>query len=305
MDIAFNIDDNYVMQCCTTIVSVLHNNPDTPITFHVVGSGLGSASKARLQEVVEGRGQRVCFYDIDEERLSAYSLFDQSGHISMATYYRLFVADILPASIDKLLYMDCDLVVDGSLAPLWNTDVSPYAVAAVEDMWSGKADNYSRLGYDAAYTYFNAGVLLVNLDYWRRHHVARLSSAYVVEHAGKLKFNDQDVLNGLFYDKKLLLPFQWNVQDGLLRKRRKIRAEAVPQLDRDLQQPVIIHFTGHRKPWNFDCISPYRSLFFRYLDMTPWQGTRPVYPLKWRVKTVVDGVLYALRLKPRKYRSIT
>lgn len=304
MDIVFNIDDNYLMQCCTTMVSILHNNKDGQISFHVISNGLTNESRLKIEQVAEAYHQQVFFYVVNPEAMSDYEIFDKQGHISMATYLRLFVADILPKRLHKIIYMDCDLIVDGSLAELWNTDVEGYALAAVEDMWSGKADNYVRLGYNAADTYFNAGVLVVNLDYWREHNVSQQAAQYVAMHAGQLKFNDQDVLNGLFHDSKLLLPFRWNVQDGLLRRRRKIRSEVISKLDQELENPVIIHFTGHRKPWNFSCLNPYKNLFFKYVDMTEWRGFRPIVPLSWKLKTGLDSILYALKLKPRKYRNI-
>jgi lipopolysaccharide biosynthesis glycosyltransferase len=305
MDIAFNIDDNYIMQCCTTIVSILHNNKKSAVRFHVISNGLTDESMSKIKQMVVNYRQQVFFYVVEPEMMSDYEIFDRQGHISMATYLRLFVSDILPEQLHKIIYMDCDLIVNGSIAELWETDVENYALAAVEDMWSGKADNYVRLGYDSADTYFNAGVLVVNLDYWREHNVSQQAADYVASHAGQLKFNDQDVLNGLFHDCKLLLPFRWNVQDGLLRRKRKIRPEAVQSLDEELKNPVIIHFTGHRKPWDYICLNPYKELFFKYVDMTEWKGFRPITPLSWKLKMAVDSVLYALRLKPRRYRPMS
>ena len=67
----------------------------------------------------------------------------------------------------KIIYLDCDLIVEQQLSKLFNYDIGRYPIAAVEDMWSGKDDNYERLGYDRKYGYFNSGVLLINLDMWR------------------------------------------------------------------------------------------------------------------------------------------
>lgn len=303
MEIVFNIDENFIMQCCTTMVSIMHNNQKEPIHFHVISNGLTSASQSKIRDMAESYEKQVFFYVVDYDKLSDYELFDKQGHISMATYLRLFVSDILPAHLHKVIYLDCDLIVDGAIAELWNTDISGYALGVVEDMWSGMADNYVRLGYDAVYSYFNAGVMLVNLDYWREHKVSQASARYMAAHAGKLIFNDQDVLNGLFHDNKLFLPFRWNVQEGLVKRRRRIRPEAVAQLDEELKNPVIIHFTGGQKPWIYTCRNPYKCLFFKYLDMTPWKGLRPVPTLLWRLKMGLYSVLSALRLKPRKYRK--
>lgn len=213
--IACNIDDNYIMQCCTTLVSVMYNNRNEQITFHIIAEFLSNEAKSMLTEEVEKYNQQIHFYAYNlNMNLSSF----KSAHISLAAYLRLFVADILPVEIHKILYLDCDLIINDSIKDLWETDVTSYAVAAVEDMWSGKANNYTRLEYPQEDTYFNSGVLIINLDYWRNAHLSKASLEFAEKYAEKLIFNDQDILNGLLHDRKLLIPFRWNIQDGFLRK---------------------------------------------------------------------------------------
>lgn len=192
----------------------------------------------------------------------------------------------------------------GSIKELWDTDLGDAAVAAVEDMWSGKADNYTRLDYPKADSYFNAGVLLINLKEWRRMDFGRKSVDFLLHGGKELPFMDQDILNALLHDRKRWLPFRWNVQDGLLRRRRKVNPDSVPVLDEELKHPVIIHFTGHRKPWHYYCLNPYRELYFTYVDKTQWRGKRPAVPFSYRLKRMLDEVLTALHLKARRYRDI-
>lgn len=129
-----------------------------------------------------------------------------SAHISLAAYLRLFVADIIPENIHKIIYLDCDIIVNGEIRGLWDINIAEYAVAAVEDMWSGKPCYYERLNYSSKFTYFNSGVLLINLDVWRSSHIGQVSMEYAIKHASSLIFNDQDILNALLHDKKLLIP---------------------------------------------------------------------------------------------------
>lgn len=298
--IACNIDENYIMQCCTTLASVMYNNKEEQISFHILANDISQKSKKIISDEVEKFSQDVFFYDILDKDIESYSIYG-NGHISMATYYRLLVADMLPTNIHKLIYIDCDLVVNGSIKELWDIDVSCYAIAAVEDMWSGKSDNYVRLSYPQEDTYFNAGVLLINLDYWRQHQIGQVSMEYAKKHEDSLVHNDQDILNALLHDKKLLIPFRWNIQDGFLRNKRRIRKQALPRLLKELEHPVIIHYTGHRKPWLYYCLHPYQKLFFKYLDMTRWKGERPDIPLSWKLKVATDKILYSLHLKAKKY----
>ena len=119
----------------------------------------------------------------------------------------------------------------------------------------------------------------------------------------ELVFNDQDVLNALLHDKKLFLPFRYNVQDGFLRRKRRIRPEAIPDLEKELLHPVIVHYTGGKKPWQYKSRHPYKGLYFHYLDMTPWKGERPDVPFLYKVKRMVDRLLYVLQLAKPKYRK--
>lgn len=298
--IACNIDDNYIMQCCTTLVSVMYNNRDEQITFHIISSNLSEKVKETISKEIAEYHQYVSFY-IYKANATLPSF--ESAHISSAAYLRLFVADILPQNINKVLYLDCDLIVDGKIKELWNIDISSCAAAAVEDMWSGKKNNYQRLAYPEKFSYFNSGVLLINLEFWRQHNISQQSIDYASKHSQNLIFNDQDILNALIYDKKKLVSFKWNVQDGFLRKKKKLRTESLPKLLEDLKHPVIIHFTGHRKPWLYLCLNPYQELFFKYVDMTKWKGTRPNIPVSWKVKSLIDRILYILHLKVQKYDS--
>ena len=296
--IACNIDDNYIMQCCTTLVSVMHNNRDEQITFHVIAESLSDKGKEQITAEVEKYNQQVVFYSHSlNKNLPAF----ESAHISSAAYLRLYVAEILPQDIHKVLYIDCDLIVNGSIKDLWDIDVSSCAVGAVEDMWSGKDCYYERLEYAKDFTYFNSGVLLINMDYWRQAHISDVAMDYARQYADRLIFNDQDILNALLHDKKKLIPFRWNVQDGFLRRKRRIQSHSIPSLLEELKHPIIIHYTGHRKPWLYICLSPYKNLFFKYLDMTAWKGYRPQVPLTWKWKTWVDAILYTTHLKAKKY----
>lgn len=304
MNIVCNIDDKYVQHCVVMLTSLFENNQWEKHSVYIISGQLSTISQKKISDWVVGKYKHdIYFYVVGEEILDGCKIYGES-HISMATYYRIFLESILPSNLAKVLYLDCDLVVVGSLEEMWNTDISNYAVACVEDMWSGKLDNYTRLHYDSSYSYFNAGVLLINLDYWRKIGFEKKASLYIKEHIRELVFNDQDVLNALLHSHKLFLPFRYNLQDGFYRVKRKIRKEASDHLDLELQTPVIIHYTGSKKPWDFDSLHPYKVAYFKYLDMTEWQGERPKIPCSYLVHKVIMQVFYFLHLAPRKYNAI-
>ena len=111
-------DNNFVQHCIIMVVSVLTNNPGTEV--YVLTDGLTPKNEQILYEEVENKGGKLHICVIDDEKISALPLSKDKGlsHISKATYYRLMISDLLPVA-DKAIYLDCDIVVNGSLKELY------------------------------------------------------------------------------------------------------------------------------------------------------------------------------------------
>lgn len=164
--IACNIDTSYVKYCIVMLTSLFENNQNVSFHIHVITEDLSNECRSQMVEFVENKyHQRVEFYYVDMDLVKDCPRYAEGSHISLAAYYRIFLGNLLPLKIHKVLYLDCDLVVVGSIEKLWNTDLKTFAVACVEDMWSGREEIYTRLHYPSSDSYFNSGVLLVNLDY--------------------------------------------------------------------------------------------------------------------------------------------
>ena len=301
--VACNIDSNYVKYCAVMLTSLLDNNNDSRIHIHIISSCLDEGDMAVLRAIVTDKyGQQLSFHFPPENLLESCRV-DEGGYISLATYYRVFLGSILPEEVKKVIYLDCDLVVNGSIAEFWQTDISDVSLGCVEDMWSGRPESYARLNYDYAFSYFNAGVLLINLERLRSTGFEQRAVEYLKEHVNELVLYDQDLLNALLHDDKKFVAHRWNVQDGFLRRRRagRMPAESVARLEKELLHPVIVHYTGSKKPWHYKSQHPWKNLYFRYLDMTQWRGERPVMPFGYKMKLAIDRALCACGLKKHKY----
>lgn len=301
--IACNIDASYIQHCSVMLTSLLENNKTHRFTIHIISAPLAPEPENELKKITEKYPAHLEFYYPKQKILKECPPFVDS-YISYAAYYRCFLSLILPPDISKILYLDCDLIVRKDVGALWDTDISAHALGCVEDMLSVLEDHYTRLNYPKDYSYFNSGVLLINLDYWRQNDIHLQVNRYVAEHHGQLRYNDQDVLNALFYDKKVFLPFRWNMQDGFFRRRRRIRRSCWEELDETMKDPDILHYTGSKKPWHDKSVHPYKSEYFKYLDLTSRQGWRPAADRKSRFVNNINKLLVALRLKKRKYRKI-
>lgn len=301
--VACNIDSNYLRYCTVMLTSLFDNNSGQDIHIHIIGSQLTDGDRSELREVIEGKyGQKCSFYAPDDRLLSLCRV-DEGSYISIATYYRVFLDRILPDDIDKVIYLDCDLIVNGPIKDFWNQDISQVSVGAVDDMFGGLPSSYQRLHYPSEYGYFNAGVLLINLAKLRKDNFSARASEFLKQHVTELVYYDQDVLNALLHDDKKMLPLRWNVQDGFLRRRRvqRMTPASLEKIDSEIKETVIVHYTGSKKPWHYKSQHPWRHLYFKYLDMTRYRGERPSAPASYRLLSGINRMLELLRLRKRRY----
>lgn len=301
--IAFNIDGNYVRHCAVTMASLFANNPDEAFCLHIVTGGLADADERTLQELAGAHGSSVRFYVPAEGQLDGFTIRKFSDRISMATYYRCVLSDLLPDTLDRVIYLDCDILVLDAIRPFWEMPLDDAGVAAVEDIGADDAPRYEVLCYPMADSYFNAGVLLVNLDYWRRHNVPQQCVDYYRAHPERIVYNDQDILNSLFHSCRRLTGIRWNMQDAFYRPLPKFDDAWRSAHEQDLLQPAILHFTN-RKPWEYDNQHPLRHLYFRYQELTPWRGTHPLRSPLNRLRRFVRLLPFRLGLRRPKYISL-
>lgn len=265
MDVVCAADNNYVEHCIVMLTSLLANNRDREVTVHLLSDAISDAGIASIERAVRSFGGAFRAYPIDAGMLAQCPI-RPTDHLSLATYNRLLMAEILPQEIDKVLYLDCDIVIEGSLRELFETPLEGYALAAVEEMGCSRPDVYERLGYDPQYGYFNAGVLLINLDHWRRIGSVKLFFDYIAANRDRIVAHDQDVLNALFRAECLHLDCRWNVEEAFYHRAVLKRLGFGRDLRRALLRPAVIHYTWKPKPWDPDCKHPFRIAYYRWLE---------------------------------------
>ncbi len=284
MDIVICTDNNYVMPAGVLICSICENNVTEKIRFHIiVDDAFLEENRQSLFEEVLRYNQEICFHHIDKNLYSSFpiGLKGQLRHLTFAAYYRLFLGRILPPSIKKVLYLDCDIIVRHNLAELWNTDIEEYAVGCIADQGEGSIIFYNRLRYPQHLGYFNSGVLLINLDYWRNYNLLEEFLDFLKKYPERALTFDQDVLNYVLRHRKKCLPLKYNVQSGFLCNELNISWEYEKELEEAINSPCIIHYIDIMKPWIKGCDHPYKSEFFKYRQLTKWRN----YPLqKLRIK---------------------
>jgi len=253
--IALASDNNYAQHLGVTLISILENKTsDNNIFFHILENGLSQENKEKIISISHKYKSELKFYNIDNGKIKN---FPESGHLSKATYLRLFIPDILPLEIEKILYLDCDLVVLKDLEPLYETDLNRKALGAVKDV---KSNEIIRIFfYKNLQSYFNAGVMLLDIKIWRDSNLVQRAAEFINEYKDKLSTADQDVLNCLFENDWLELPSIFNMD----MKHKNINSLPSPET-------VILHYSDKIKPWSYLYCGRNKKYYFKYLRKSPW-----------------------------------
>lgn len=260
--VAFAINRRYVRPLGVTLTSLLLNTPG-PIEAFILSADLETLPEPLLTLQARFPRLKLQLVPVDFRRLDSLLMNPELEHISRETFFRYLLPDLLPAH-RRVLYLDADTLVCGSLRTLWELPLEGFYAAGVPDDFNIRQGHPNALGLDQpGEHYVNAGVLLLNLEALRRDRVAdrlfRLSSERV------LRFMDQDAINLVFRGRIRPLPERYNVtSDSLRRKKHRFRGH-----------PTILHFTSRWKPWR--CSFPfgawryqaYQRLWERFAGLEP------------------------------------
>lgn len=280
--VVFAADDNYVPQLATTLYSAMAN-ADSSRFYDVVvlQRNITWDKQQRLKNFFTQKFDNMELRFINVDRLvSGVKLSTNNEHISVETYYRFLIQAVLPF-YDKVLYLDSDIVINGDIAELFDTQIGNNLLAAVHDidflgnlnMKDGKRLKYNQeiLGMKNPYEYFQAGVLVLNTKAMREQHTI----AQWLDFASNPDYiyNDQDVLNVYCEGRVQFLDWNWNVMHDCANRVANVFSfapnNAFDAYQKSRQNPLIIHYAGFEKPWkNPDC--DFASYYWRYARQTPF-----------------------------------
>ncbi|MDA9004069.1 glycosyltransferase family 8 protein [bacterium] len=266
-------DDNYAYPLGVMFVSLLENTacPESVALF-IIDGGISQIKKDHLIRTIASYNASLTFLDVNSE---LYADFPTVAQISAPAYYRISIPDLFGSSVKRAIYLDCDLIVQSDVTDLWQADLEGQAIAAIENISSS---TYRQSGL-AQEDYFNSGVMVIDLDYWRAHGLPEKIRAFKVEHPELICTNDQCALNGVLRGQWKRLPIRWNHQSGLYRNSEQIkRLKHQNEWEAAVFSPSIIHYVGWAKPWITPCHHPLRQHFFHYQGVSGLPMTRVTSP---------------------------
>lgn len=298
INILCTTDDNYAPYCGVMLTSLFETNADNTINvFILIERPLHKKNSVRLVKLGEKYGNIVQFILVDDSFLRKFDLIGPDQRLLLSTFYKLYATELLPESMSRVLYLDDDIIITGDLSQLWKIDMADKAIAAVDDvlLFTYPDVRQGCLAYPDEAGYFNGGVVLINLEYWRAHNIGPLCMNFIEQHHDILQFCEQDVMNSLLWNKRVNLSPTFNFQYSFL---MNTVFNVLPhELQEEIREtvrstPIIIHFVGPMKPWQLhSSYMPYRKTWLFYKSKSPWAHLLPSIPsrrpLNWLLKRFV------------------
>ena len=255
--IFFSTDDHYIPFLDVAIRSLIANASKAfEYRIIVLNTGLNEDSVRKVKQH-EQTGFMIDFINISEEVEAIKSRFKNVYHFSVVTYYRLFIASLFP-QYDKVIYLDCDLVVLGDISELYHVELGDNILGAAPEQFVQNTREFrlyaeKALGVDPD-GYVNAGVLLMNLKEFRRNQIEEKFIRLITEYDFDLLDPDQAYLNYLCLGKIHVLPNGWN-------------KEPMPLVCEGKKH--IVHYALYKKPWQYDDVMD-GEYFWHYAEGSPF-----------------------------------
>lgn len=251
INICLSCDDNYAKYAGVVITSVLTNAlPEDKLNFYILDGGISVENKDKILSLKNIKDCDINFVSIDENLFSDFKNITTHAYISLPAYYRLKMASLLP-DISRIIYFDCDVVVQKSLRNLFNIDMGEHALAGVSDV--------KKRMQKINPTYVNSGVLVMDLDNMRKQDLEAKFFEYTKEHYSEIVCGDQEIINQVCKGEIKLIDSKWNTQISNFSNRSDYT-----------RNPYIIHYIGKNKPWQYASFSYRKDLFYKYLQLSPW-----------------------------------
>jgi lipopolysaccharide biosynthesis glycosyltransferase len=265
-------DANYGTYAGITIASVLAANPRQSFTVHLFSNGIRRGDLRKLRRMLARGGSTLSVYDVSG-RMAENRPPPARGHLTATAHARLAMGELLPRTVHRAIYLDCDVICTGPLRPLWEIgEVVPILAAVLDRAGEGWK---AQLGLPAEAPYFNSGVLVVNLDAWRNGDLGRLLTEWIAANPAKASLADQDAINACLSGEITPLPDCWNLQIG---------KDSGPLSPERLNDAVLLHYTGEHKPWRFRFDGLGAEIFLWHKRRSPWRFTLPKFRLSYRLR---------------------
>ncbi|WP_156782738.1 glycosyltransferase family 8 protein [Acidihalobacter yilgarnensis] len=262
----------YLQHAAVCLRSLLENNRDFFFNVVVVGRVGETLDEEKLRRSLEPTPWHAISFREFLPPMGQVLPLNPNAKYTLDIWSRIWVSDFFDDDVERVLYLDADIVVVGGVTPLWQMDLEGALFGAVDIPGSMRGvENLEMAEEDG---YFNSGVLLFDLKQWRQSNALETLLDYVSRQYQRLKDPDQDALNACFASRRKKMDYKWNAIGPFFREPNPLplKREIIEKVREDA---VIIHYNGATKPWDFVSNHPRRKEYWKYLEMTEWRGYVP------------------------------
>lgn len=272
-------DNNFIFPTFVAIDSILQHNSESFFSVFIVTTGFSPKNIETIETFSNQRKNqaKIEIITANEDILKDCSI-KKDDHVSIAAYLRILLPSVLPKNINKILYLDGDILCVSSIFDFYNTDISNKSCSVVRDERNDDEELFYRLEYPKEFGYFNSGVILINLDWWRKNDIQNKTLNYISRNKEKCLWHDQDALNVTLAGTIDFADFRYNLTQGFLfeKKQLKIDSKYYSKIDSAIKSPCIIHYCATYKPWHIECNSPFKKFW--------WQSYKKIFGKKCRLQ---------------------
>lgn len=258
-------DENYAAPCGVVVESLLQNT-DAPsrFAFFIFGSNLSAETKKKLRLVADRHGASL---DVRSPNMERFTDLPLREGFSADAYNKLYAPNELQ-EFERILYLDCDMLVERDVRSLFATDLGDHLAAAVPNGPAPFIAEFNeKHGFPGDAPVFNTGVLLIDPERWARDRVAERVAEWIANNTDQLIYRDQDGINVVLNGAIKSLPPQWNMEARHYREWWMGISDWWPREAGCMN--LIIHYTGARKPWRWGTFVPKQRTYYRHLRRIP------------------------------------
>ena len=290
LHIACMSDNNFVPLTGALLVSIYENNRDLNTIIHYFHRNVTEDNLIKLKALAEKYNRELITYPINDSEIEHF--INSKKRLPKLVYYRIYIPNIIQIQSDRLLYLDVDIIVNGSLKELVKIDFNNKLIAAVQDFVVPN-EYTTQIGLDSDHKYFNSGAMLINLPKWLENDTPNKLLNYIENKPANLNFEDQDPLNVVVGKEVVYIDIKYNFLEQYKFSKRAdiIELRKCREVRNSIENPIIIHFVL-TKPNNPICMNYFVPLFYEYFKLTPWFDNNSLnYTLKIKINRIFLSIL--------------
>lgn len=284
-----------------SVISLFENNKDcAELKVYLLGEDISNENKEIITSIGNKYNRQIIVIDVPKLDIPEKLI---TARWPLSAFTRLYAAELLPAELDRILYLDCDTIVRRNIHELNTLHIDNAIFWGVKDCIGKGYKKNIGIAPDGAY--INAGVLLINLTKLRETNIKTRLESFMYKYKKMINYADQDVLNGAFYGEIGILPPEYDLMtilatynyDDVIKLRKPTNYYSKRECERAVKNPIIIHYTTNMltiRPWFANTNHPFAEEFLKYMRISPWKDKRLEKMIFDSLETEVIGVVEKL-----------